>query len=69
MYEINDVDEINTQCNNNNGLATLIIDSLKAREINTKAETSTEELIKMAKTCRSKVKEDLPEEIKELING
>lgn len=69
VYEINDVDEVNTQCNNNNGLATLIIDSLKAKEINTKAETSTEELIKMAKSCYSKSKKDLPEEIKELING
>ena len=65
VYNIIDTDEIKAQCNNNDGLAQLIVDSLK-KDCGVCDETSTAALIKKAKSLQN-TDENLPAEIKELI--
>lgn len=67
VHNIEDKDEITAQCNGNAGLANIILDAMKKKNVDICDETSTEELIKQAKTARAN--ENIPEEIKELING
>lgn len=63
VHNINDKDEIETQCNNP-GVASMIMDSVKYKDVRTCDETSTAEIIKRAKATKES---DKPE-IQELVN-
>lgn len=65
VYNIMDEDEVKAQANNP-GLAQIIIDSVKHKQVDVCAETSTAEIIKRAK--RMQKTENVSEEIKELTN-
>lgn len=65
VYKINDKDEIAAQCNGNKALTSIVLDSAAGKDCTTCDETSTEELIQMAKNAASA--KDMPEEIKELL--
>lgn len=70
VYNIIDEKEIESQCNHNTGLAQIIIDSVKDKNVSTSDETSTAEIIKKAKQAKAEHKDTsyLPDEIKELLN-
>ena len=66
VHKIKDKDEVLCQANGNEGLVTIIIDSLSKKEPETCDETSTEELINAVKD--GKAVEMIADEIKELLN-